>query len=862
MHRKPLPRDPTAALPACLAGPPLFLCLDLGLPAHRPGTEAFSRVAPNLGLRSPAVASRTTGRTKVVRGIVLSLVLGLVQACAGDPGLPAPPGTVVPAADSGYRLVYGESEKEVRRLSAAETAVPWAPGHTATRLVSSLLTVREGFPLPEEFLERWPGELTVYLEEYGRFDGERPVDYGWVWMNFSGHDREESSNSFAEPPGPLRAGRLVDGDCEALSVKFPEPLVWGSRGKSGAQVIVPAVVMKRNTLGLFNPRGGLRGRPELEGDLEARLVLEDVLETPASLNLDYELSLTGQGVMRSFLPGGAEWLASDPGALDQDREEPCRIEILRAGTRQYTRDPAAGGWVLERDDFRETWHAEGLETGQTVHESGLGGPNCDGSLRPARLPQRRQRLGARVDVRDFGAAGDGTTLDTGAINAAIAACADGGGGTVVFPPGVFLSGSIHLRSGVALKLEAGAVLRGTRVMRNYDPREDSPWSEYQDASQTYFRHSLIWGENLENIAVLGPGSIDGHDAFDPWPGMEESPPPPYGWILSTILYQIDDRVFPRGAKPIALKLCRNVLLKDFTIRHAPDEAILAAGCENVLVQGYRTEEVRVDGIDPVCCRRLTITDAEIRSLDDAVALKSSYTLGYRCSSEEVLVKNSLLSTFINALKIGTESVGDFRNIVFRDCRVRNLAGLPSFAGISLMSVDGGTLENILYADITLENTGYPIFIRLGDRLRSPEGPEVGSVRNVTIRNLIASGGLGAGASSVTAVPGSRAGGGLRLENLDLACRGGGHLLSSYAPVPEIRESEGVYPDPAYILPGDSPAYGFYCRHVRGLEFRGLRLSFEKADRRAALICEDVEGLVLEDLDARRIPGAAPSVIVR
>ena len=781
---------------------------------------------------------RARRRMTVVRLLVPALILSLMGGCAEEPNLLPPQGAFDPHAESGYRLVYGEAEKEVRRVSAGEAEVPWAPGDTATKLVSSLLTVREGFALPDEFLERWPEELTAFLEEYARLDEDRPVDYGWLWK------------------------KSRDAEPEDLSVKFLEPLVWDSRGKSRGRAAGPAAVMKRNTLGLFNPRGGLQGRPELEGDLEARLVLQNVSETPTSLHFEYELTLNGQGIMRSFLPTGAEWLSAGDRTVDLDREEPCRIEILRRGSREYSRHPAAKAWVLERDDFRETWHAEGLETGQVIRESSLSGPDSDYSLSPARLPRRQKRDVLTLDIRDFGATGDGATLDTGAINAAIAACSDGGGGVVIFPPGVYLSGSIHLRSGVALKLAAGAVLRGTRVMRHYDPREHSPWSEYQDASQTYFQDSLIWGEDLENVAILGPGVIDGNDAFGPWPGMEESPPPPYGWLLSTILYQIDDEVFQRGAKPIALKRCRNVLIKDLTIRHAPNQGVLAAGCENVLVQGYRAEEVRVDGIDVVCCRRLTITDAEIRSLDDAVAIKSSYTLGSRCSCEEILVKNSLLSTFINALKIGTESVGDFRNIVFRDCRVRNLPGLPSFAGISLMSVDGGALEDILYSDIALENTGYPIFIRLGDRLRSPERPAVGSVKNVTIRNVTASGGLGAGASSVTAVPGSRVGGGIRLENLDLTCRGGGRLLTSSLPVPETRESDGVYPDPAYILPGDSPAYGFFCRHVRGLEFRNVRLGFEKADRRAALICEDVEGLVTEGLEAGRIPGAAPSVIIR
>ncbi len=453
-------------------------------------------------------------------------------------------------------------------------------------------------------------------------------------------------------------------------------------------------------------------------------------------------------------------------------------------------------------------------------------------------------------------------MDTASINAAIDACSDQGGGTVRFPPGIFLSGSIHMKSHVTLKLERDAVLRGTRVMREYDPREDNPWSDYQDSSQSHIQHSLIWGENLENVAVIGPGIIDGSDAFDPWPGMDTSPPPPFGWVLSTIMYQIDDELFQRGAKPIAFKLCRNILIKDVTVVHAPDESIFVAGCDAVLIDGYTAREVRVDGIDPVCSRNVTITNTEIKSLDDAIAVKSSYILGYRRPCENVLVENCLLSTFINALKIGTESVGDFRNIVLRDCTIQNLPGLPSFAGLSMMSVDGGTLDGILYSNISMKNTGYPIFIRLGDRLRTPENPPIGEVGDILIRNVTATGGAGLGASLITAVSGSCAGGGIRLQDLNITCRGGGHLLSSYLPVPEIRESDGVYPDPPYIVPGTPPAYGFFCRHVQGLEFHNVQVGFEKADRRAALICEDVKDLVMEGFKAERIPGSAPSVIIR
>jgi hypothetical protein len=135
------------------------------------------------------------------------------------------------------------------------------------------------------------------------------------------------------------------------------------------------------------------------------------------------------------------------------------------------------------------------------------------------------------------------------------------------------------------------------------------------------------------------------------------------------------------------------------------------------------------------------------------------------------------------------------------------------------------------------------------------------VRDILISNIKATG-VGRGASLITAVPGSYAGGGIRLEDIDITCRGGGSIDSSYRTVPEIRESDGVYPDPPYILPGEPPAYGFFCRHVQGLEFHNVRVGFENPDGRAALVCEDVSGLVMDGFEAERIPGGAPSVIIR
>jgi hypothetical protein len=728
-----------------------------------------------------------------------------------------------------------DSEKEVRRKYTGEAEVPWAKGMKGSRFESALLTSKEGFNLPDVFLESWREALTTILVEYWQTQSNAYRDFGWVLRRSAGAEEE-------------------------VAIKFKEPLEFGSVEGQRIETTAEAYVMKRDTISLFDPRGSKKGEPELEGHVTATLVCDHVTRTGDALRFDYELHITGQGVMRYFGASGLEWILGEEDTFQLDREETCEIAITRMGEKEFSKN-VSGTWFLVRDVFRETWHAESTESEAVVHESSMSGAGRTYTLALSDLPARGETEAAVVNVYDFGAVGDGEALDTAAINDAIETCGDQGGGTVRFPPGIFLSGSIHMKSNVTLKLEQDAILRGTRVMKEYDPREENPWSDYQDSSQSHIQHSLIWGENLENVAVIGPGIIDGNDAFDPWPGMDTSPPPPYGWILSTIMYQINDELFQRGVKPIAFRSCENILIKDVTIVHAPDESIFVAGCESVLIDGYTAREVRVDGIDPVCCRDVTITNSEIKSLDDAIAIKSSYILGSRRSCEGILVENCLLSTFINALKIGTESVGDLRNIVLRDCTIQNLPGFPSYAGLSMMSVDGGRLDGIVYSNIAMKNAGYPIFIRLGDRLRTPENPPIGQVGDILISNITATGG-GRGASLITAVPGSYVGGGIRLEDIDITCRGGGSIDSSYRPVPEIRESDGVYPDPPYIVPGEPPAYGFFCRHVQGLEFQNVQVGFENPDGRAALICEDVSGLEMDGFEAERIPGSAPSVIIR
>ena len=177
---------------------------------------------------------------------------------------------------------------------------------------------------------------------------------------------------------------------------------------------------------------------------------------------------------------------------------------------------------------------------------------------------------ASFDVTTFGAKGDGKTQNRAAINKAIEAAGAAGGGTVEFPAGTWITGSIRLRSNVALRLDLGSVIAASTDAAEYDGAEPNQWDKFQDFGHSHFHNSLIWGEGLENIAIVGGGRISGA------PLVRE-----------------------RGAtadKAIALKLCRNVTFRDFSILSGGHFGILATGVDNLTVDNVIIDTNR-DGID-------------------------------------------------------------------------------------------------------------------------------------------------------------------------------------------------------------------------------------------------------------------------
>lgn len=441
------------------------------------------------------------------------------------------------------------------------------------------------------------------------------------------------------------------------------------------------------------------------------------------------------------------------------------------------------------------------------------------------------------NIRSFGAAGDGKTIDTPAINRAIDAASAAGGGTVFFPAGSYLCYSIHLKSKVSLYIGPGATIVAAETASSgassgYDAPEPNQWDRFQDFGHSHWRNSLMWGEDLSDISILGPGLI---------------------WGKGLSRGSGDTALAPGvGNKSISLKNCRNVTLRDLSILHGGHFAILATGVDNLTIDNLLIDTNR-DGIDIDCCRNVRISNCSVNSpWDDAICPKSSYALGYARATENVTIANCYVTggyeegTLLDAtykrfgadykvprngrIKFGTESNGGFRNITITNCVVENCRG------IALETVDGGLLEDITISNIAMRDiTDVPFFLRLGSRMRGPEGVPVGRLRRVLISNIMVSNAESKQAALISGIPGHYIED-VKLDHIYIQHRGGGKKESAAAVVAEL---ENAYPEPDRF--GPLPAHGFFIRHAKDIDVRDIEIKPLQEDHRPAFVLDDVDG---------------------
>jgi polygalacturonase len=467
--------------------------------------------------------------------------------------------------------------------------------------------------------------------------------------------------------------------------------------------------------------------------------------------------------------------------------------------------------------------------------AGMAGSAVGAKTPPAMAKGALAAANAEYDVTSFGAKGDGKTLDTAAINKTIDAAASAGGGTVRFPAGTYLCYSIHLKSNVGLYFGPGATIVAADSPADgtggYDAPEPNAWDKYQDFGHSHWHNSLIWGEGIENISILGQGLIWGK-------GLNRGG---------------GDKALASGVgnKAISLKNCHNVTLRDFSILHGGHFAILATCVDNLTIDNLIIDTNR-DGMDIDCCRNVRVSNCSVNSpWDDAICLKSSYGLGFARATDHVTITNCYVTggyeegTMLDAtykvigpdynaprngrIKFGTESNGGFRNVTVSNCVIEYCRG------IALETVDGGLLEDVSISNITMRGvTDVPLFIRLASRMRAPEGTPVGQLRRVNISHVISSHGASRQACIIAGIPGHPIED-LKLSNVFILHEGGGTKEDAAIQPPEIETS---YPDPNRF--GPMPAHGFYIRHVNRIEMHDIEVQYAREDLRPGFVLDEVE----------------------
>ena len=467
-----------------------------------------------------------------------------------------------------------------------------------------------------------------------------------------------------------------------------------------------------------------------------------------------------------------------------------------------------------------------------------------------------------LDVRAFGAKGDGTTIDTPAINRAIEAAEAAGGGTVRFPGGNYLCYSIHLKSNVALFLDQGAVIIAADPLPEgrpggYDDSEPKqPWEAFQDFGHNHWHNSLIWGEDLHDISIYGPGRIWGR-------GLVRSNSP-------DSRNPRNKRIQGVGNKSIALKNCRNVTLRDFQILKGGWFGILATGVDNLLIDGLTIDTNR-DGMDIDCCKNVRIVNCAVNSpWDDAIVPKSSYALGQLKPTENLIISNCYVTGWYEEgsmldgtwkpfdssrhvphtgrIKCGTESNGGFKNITISNCVFDRCQGL------ALESVDGALLEDVAIMNITMRGiVSAPIFMRLGSRLRGPEGIKPGTLQRVVISNVVCSDSASGLGCIISGIPGYQIRD-VKLRDIYIQHRGGGTKADAAIVPPE---NETGYPGPKRF--GPMPSQGFFLRHVENIELSGIEIAAISDDARPSFVLQNVEGA---DFFHIRTPLHSPVIVTR
>ncbi|MBZ5564733.1 MAG: right-handed parallel beta-helix repeat-containing protein [Acidobacteriia bacterium] len=444
------------------------------------------------------------------------------------------------------------------------------------------------------------------------------------------------------------------------------------------------------------------------------------------------------------------------------------------------------------------------------------------------------------NVRNYGATGQKPDNATSAIQKAVDACAKAGGGTVFLPAGEYTSGIIRLRSHVRLYLDAGATLFASTDPAAFD------------------KPALLYGEDLQNIAIEGRGTVDGQAEYM-WKQNDLND---YfirdNQLMMESLGKPTMRSFPMGYPTrtmyphlVQLLRCKDIKITGLRFLHSPSWTINAYGCERWTIDGiyiYSDQKYGVwaDGIDPDGCKDVIIANSTIETGDDAIVFYSMNWYGPALPCENITITNCRLSSASSALKFCDGNMNCVRNVVVDNCIITG-----ANRGIAFMVYDGGYVDNVILSNLVVNTKRYdwfwwgngdPIYFVIRRRSENegkppkPGEPPAGSIRNVIIRNVIAH---GKGSCLITGHPESW------LQNISME---------------NVRFFLSTDPEAPY----DRSVNAMYFRYARDLKLRDVEVTWEKPELskwQSVLYFQDVEGLKLDGFAGEPAKKAFPTVIL-
>lgn len=451
------------------------------------------------------------------------------------------------------------------------------------------------------------------------------------------------------------------------------------------------------------------------------------------------------------------------------------------------------------------------------------------------------------DAQSFGAKNNGTTLNTAIIQGAIDFITENGGGRLVFDSGVYITGSVYLKSNVTLHLKKGAELRSSGNGFDFVKDKYIGWV------------SLVFALRQNNIGITGEGMINGmgfNTAMNILGHVEK------GLITDALNY---DRA-KEDNRPVNIyfRECNTVKITGITLKDPANWNQVYDQCKDVYVDSITVDSKSYwnnDGIDIVDCDGVVIKNSFFDAADDIICFKS-HDATKLC--QNVVVENCSGRSSANGLKFGTVSRGGFKNF-----KITNLKIYDTYrSAIAIQSVDGGIIDNILIDGVKSYNTGNVIFLRIGDRLNKLNSGEVSTLKNVTIKNVYAevpfskadSGYLYEGPiedlprnispSAIIGLPDWRIEN-VTLSNIEIVYPGAGNPF--YAKLGTSKEELESIPEMPYAYPEFSqfkelPAWGFYVRHADHITFDNVVLRAKESDYRPAIVIDDAKDLKLQNIN--------------